>query len=180
MPEIPYEKVIYDPLKLAYLAGIVDGEGSLCIYRVNPAKYNRYQTPNFRSVLNISNTKKELFDWIEENFSNLNHKSKKHKRSIFKKNSTHERWIYEWVIQGHSLVDICTQILPYLVLKKRQAELILEFRSTYGIQKGFGSSTPLDGEILAKREDIRVEMCRLNAKGFLKAEFEHTIPNIPI
>jgi len=38
MPIIEYEKVIYDPLKLAYLAGIVDGEGSLCIYRVNPAK----------------------------------------------------------------------------------------------------------------------------------------------
>jgi hypothetical protein len=172
MPEIAYEKVIYDPLKLAYLAGIVDGEGSLCIYRVNPAKYNRYQTPNFRSVLNISNTKKELFDWIEEHFSNLNHKSKKHKRSIFKKNSTHERWIYEWVIQGHRLVDVCTQLLPYLVLKKEQAKLILKFRKTY-TQKSFGSQTPLDPKTVEKREKIRLEMCRLNAKGFLKAEFEH-------
>lgn len=177
MPEIAYEKVIYDPIKLAYLAGIVDGEGSLCIYRVNPAKYNRYQTPNFRAVLNISNTKKELFDWIEKNFSNLNHKHKKHKRSIFKKNSTHERYIYEWVIQGNRLVDICTQILPYLVLKKRQAELIIEFRSTYKIQKKFGSNTPLDSDILIKREDIRVEMSRLNAKGFLKADFEHFVPS---
>ena len=172
MPIIDYEKQIYDPVKLAYLAGIVDGEGSLCIYRVNPAKYNRYQTPNFRSVLNISNTKKELFDWIEEHFRNLNHKSKKHKRSIFKKNSTHERWIYEWVIQGLRLEDICTQLLPYLVLKKRQAELILEFRSTY-TQKNFGAQTPLNAETIAIREDIRVEMCRLNAKGFLKADFEH-------
>ena len=74
LPEIAYEKVVYDPLILAYMAGIVDGEGSLCIYRVDPASYNRYQTPNFRSVLNISNTKKELFDWIEEKFHNLNHK----------------------------------------------------------------------------------------------------------
>jgi len=176
MPVIPYEKITYDPLQLAYLAGIVDGEGSLCIYRVNPAKYNRYQSPNFRSVLNISNTKKELFDWIEENFGNLN-KSKKHRRSMFKKNSTHERWIYEWVVQGHRLVDICTQLLPYLVLKKRQAELILEFRKTYENQKGFGAHTPLDIDTISIREDIRVEMCRLNAKGFLKAEFEHFSPN---
>lgn len=175
MPEIPYTKIIYEPLKLAYLAGIVDGEGSLCIYRVNPAKYNRYKNPSYRSVLNISNTKKELFDWIEDNFGNLN-KSKKHRRSIFKKNSTHERWIYEWVVQGHRLVDICTQLLPYLVLKKRQAELIIEFRKTFDLQKGFGAHTPLDPAIMALREDIRIECSHLNAKGFLKAELEHFKP----
>ena len=176
MPIIPYEKIIYDPHKLAYLAGIVDGEGSICIYRVNPAKYNRYQNPSFRGVLNISNTKKELFDWIEEHFGNLN-KSKKHKRAIFKKNSTHERWIYEWVVQGHRLVDICTQIMPYLVLKKRQCELMIEFRKTFELQKGYGAHTPLDANIIALREDIRVEMSQLNAKGFLKAEIEHFSPN---
>lgn len=172
MPVIPYTKVIYDPLKLAYLAGIVDGEGSLCIYRVNPASYNRYQTPNFRSVLNISNTRKELVEWLDENFSNLNSGHKKHRRSIFKKNSTHERWIYEWVIQGHRLLDICEQLLPYLVLKKKQAELIIEFRKTY-TQKGFGASTPLDIETVNIREDIRTQMSRLNAKGFLKADLDH-------
>lgn len=175
MPIIEYEKIIYDPFKLAYLAGIVDGEGSICIYRVNPAKYNRYQNPCFRSVLNISNTRKELFDWIEEHFGNLNH-SKKHRRSIFKKNSTHERWIYEWVVQGHRLVDICTQILPYLVLKKRQAELTIEFRKTYELQKCFGAHTPLNPDIIALREDIRIEMSSLNAKGFLKAEIDHSFP----
>ena len=53
MPIIPYENKIYDPLILAYLAGIVDGEGSLCIYRVNPAKYNRIKILVFEPVLNI-------------------------------------------------------------------------------------------------------------------------------
>ena len=177
MPIVPYKTIIYEPLKLAYLAGIIDGEGSLCIYRVNPAKYNRYQTPNFRAGLHISNTRVELMNWLDETFSNFNSGHKKSKRSIFKKNSTHERWIYDWVVQGHRLLDICTQVLPYLVLKKRQAELIIEFRKTYETQKGFGANTPLNPEIIAIREDIRVEMCRLNAKGFLKAEFEHFIPN---
>ena len=176
MPETPYEKVIYEPLKLAYLAGIVDGEGSICIYRVNPAKYNRYQNLSFRGVLNITNTRKELFDWIEEHFSNLNH-SKKHRRSIFKKNTSHERWIYEWVIQGHRLLDICNQLLPYLVLKKRQAELMINFRKTFELQKGFGAHTPLNPEIMTLREDIRIEMSHLNAKGFLKAEIQHFSPN---
>lgn len=174
MPDIPYNKVTYEPLKLAYLAGIVDGEGSLCVYRVNPAKYNRYQTPNYRAVLNISNTRKELVSWLDDNFSNFNSGSKKHKRSIFKKNSTHERWIYEWVVQGHRLLDICEQLMPYLVLKKRQAELIIEFRKTY-TQRSFGSKTPLDPKTIEKREAIRLKMCRLNAKGFLKASFEHSI-----
>lgn len=176
MPEIPYEKIIYDPLKLAYLAGIVDGEGCLCIYRVNPAKYNRYQNPCFRSSLTISNTRKELFNWIEEHFGNLNH-SKKHRRSIFKKHSQHERWIYEWTVQGNRLVDLCNQLLPYLVLKKRQAELMIEFRKTFDLQKGFGAHTPLSPDIIALREDIRIEIKRLNAKGFLKADAESFHPD---
>lgn len=172
MPVIKYEKVIYDPIKLAYLAGIIDGEGSLCIYRVNPAKYNRYQTPNFRCALHISNTNIKLMEWLDENFSNFNSKHKQCKRSIFRKNSVHDRWIYDWCVQAHRLVDLCQQVLPYLVLKKRQAELILEFRSTY-TQKSFGNKTPLDPKTVEKRENIRIEMSKLNAKGFLKAELEH-------
>jgi|SRR5271154_16820 len=174
MPEIPYEKIIYNPSMLAYLAGIVDGKGSICIFRINPAKYNRYQNPCFRGVLTISNTREELFEWIEKNFGDLN-KSKKHRRSIFKKNSTHEGWIYEWVIQGPRLVDICTQLLPFLVVKKRQAELMIQFRKTFELQKGYGAHTTLDPEIIALREDIRIEMSNLNAKRFLK--FEHFSPN---
>jgi len=63
--------------------------------------------------------------------------------------------------------------LPYLVLKKRQAELMIEFRKTFELQKGYGAHTPLDPSIIALREDIRVEMSHLNAKGFLKADIEH-------
>jgi len=176
MPNIPYEKVIYDPFNLAYLAGIVDGEGSICIYRVNPAKYNRYQNPSFRGALHVSNTRYELFEWIEKHFSNLN-PAKKSKRAIFRKNSIHDRWIYDWCIQGHRMTDLLQQLLPFLVLKKRQAELMIEFRKTFEIQKGFGAHTPLNPEIIALREDIRTEMTRLNAKGFLKAEYEHFSPN---
>lgn len=168
MPEIPYEKVIYDPLKLAYLAGIVDGEGCLTIYKVAPAKYNRFQNPQYRSTLKIANTNVALMDWLNKEFSNMNSGHKQHLRSIFKKNSTHERWIYEWEVQGYRLVDILTQIQPYLVLKKRQCEVLLAFRSTY-INRSFGAHKPLCPKIIAQREEHLLEIRKLNAKGFLKA-----------
>jgi hypothetical protein len=178
MPVIPYEKIVYDPLKLAYLAGIIDGEGSICAYKVYPAGYNRYANASYRCVLNISNTRKVLMDWLDENFSNFNSGQKQHKRSIYKKNSTHDRMIYEWVVQGHRLADVCGQLLPYLVLKKRQAELAIEFRGTFGIEKSFGKDRKLDPKIIEHRERILFELRELNAKGFYKAFIEdHNISN---
>lgn len=171
MPEIAYEKIIYDPLKLAYLAGIVDGEGCLTIYKVAPAKYNRFQNPQYRSTLKIANTNFALMDWLNKEFSNMNSGHKQHLRSIFKKNSTHERWIYEWEVQGFRLVDILTQIQPYLVLKRRQSEVLLAFRATY-IGRSFGAHKPLCPKIIAQREEHLLEIRKLNAKGFLKAALQ--------
>jgi hypothetical protein len=176
MPEIPYEKVIYDPIKLAYLAGIIDGEGSICAYKTYPAGYNRYVNPSYRCVLSICNTRKELLDWIDENFSNLNSGQKKYERTIFKKNCRKDakikKYIYEWVVQGHRLADVLTQVFPYLVLKKRQAELAIEFRSTFGKERSFGKDKLLDPAIIQKREEILNELHKLNSKGFLRDSIE--------
>src|SRR5258708_9345020 len=122
MPEIKYDKIIYEPLKLAYLAGIIDGEGCLTIYKVAPAKYNRFQNPQYRASCKIANTNVKLMDWLNSTFSNFNSGHKQHMRSIFKKNSIHDRWIYEWEVQGFRLVDLLTQVQPYFGLKKRQSE----------------------------------------------------------
>lgn len=176
MSKIPYTKMIYDPLKLAYLAGIVDGEGCLTIYKVAPAKYNRFQNPQYRASLKIANTNIKLVEWLDNEFSNFNSGYKQQKRSIFKKNSTHERWIYEWEVQNFRLVDVLTQIRPYLVLKKRQCEVLLAFRETYGGQT-FGAHKPLCSKIIAQREIFLQEIRVLNAKGFLKASLEYDRTN---
>ena len=163
MPERPYTKEIYDPIKLAYLAGIIDGEGCFTIYKVAPAKYNRFQNPQYRSSLTICNTKIELMEWLDETFKNLNHSHKQHRRFSRKDHLVYDRMIYEWTLQGFRLVDICNQVLPYLVIKRKQCALVVKFRETYTGNR-YGSTKGLEPHLLAEREHLRTEMGKLNAK----------------
>ena len=63
---IEFEEVDYNPIHLSYLAGIVDGEGCFCITKCNnPEKYG-CTSPKYSAQLRISNTKEELFHWIND------------------------------------------------------------------------------------------------------------------
>ncbi len=185
MPNIPYEKVIYEPLKLAYLAGIIDGEGSICAYKVYEKRYdaNHLRNASFRCCLSICNTRKELTEWVDEHFSNLNH-SKKHQRTIYKDNSSLQKsgkkcrkWIYEWLVQGDRMVDILTQTLPYLVLKKEQAKLAIEFRKTFTEGRTFGKGRLLDSSVIEQREHILNQIRKLNSKGIERDRIENLETN---
>ena len=168
MPKKEYVPQTYDPIQLAYLAGIIDGEGCFTIYKVPPAKYNRFQTAAYRASLTISNTRKELMDWLDENFKNLNQPHKAYMRTTLKKQSRHDKMIYEWTIQSFRLVDIGKQVLPYLVIKKKQCEIILAFRDTFDGINNFGSHRGADPEILQKREELRLALRTLNAKTLFR------------
>ena len=56
--------------KLAYLAGIIDGEGSIMIWKSNIDAKRRGQ---FNLRVNISSTDKCLMDWLVKNFGNIYH-----------------------------------------------------------------------------------------------------------
>lgn len=185
MPPIPYKKVTYDPLKLAYMAGIIDGEGSICAYKVYNTKYdpNHLRNPSYRCCLSICNTRKELTDWIDENFSNLN-QSIKFQRTICKDNSRLmkngkkcRKWIYEWYVQGERMVDILTQTLPYLILKKEQAQLAIKFRETFTEGRTFGKDRLLDTDVIDRREHILNQIRKLNAKGFERDRIDNLKTN---
>lgn len=164
MPKKDYIPEIYNPLHLAYLAGIIDGEGCFTIYKVPPAKYNRFQTPQYRCALTVSNTRVELMDWLDETFKNLNQPGKRYMRTTLKKQSRHDKMIYEWTLTAFRLVDISKQVLPYLVIKKKQCELILAFRETFDGINNFGSHRGSDPKVLEKRENFLIEIRKLNAK----------------
>lgn len=158
-----YTSQVYEPMILAYLAGIIDGEGCFTIYKVNPAKYNRFRSIQYRASLTISNTKKELMEWLDKKFANMNHKHKQMRRFSQKNHKIYDRMIYEWTLQGYRLMDLCKQVLPYLVLKKKQCELVIKLRETYG-DFHFGNTKCSAPEILAIREEIRLANRVLNAK----------------
>ena len=111
--------------ELAYIAGIIDGEGHLGISK-NTTKRQRQRNPKYQSEICVINTDKRLMDWLESKMGGLinarNMNGKNVKKDIWKIS-------YRWRIQESLHPELLNLILPYLVIKKRQAELIIEYWS---------------------------------------------------
>lgn len=105
-----------DPVDAAYLAGIVDADGSIYFSLSNA----------FRTVtpfLSIYNKKQELFHWIQDRFSLPVYLIERHDKQVV----PHPVYFQMNISTRKGLKSILRLIFPYLVLKKPQADLILEF-----------------------------------------------------
>lgn len=159
----PYTFKKFDPLHLAYFAGIVDGEGCFHISVLTGKRYDGYVNPHFRGVLKVSNTDKSLIDWLLRVFEGT--ESSAHRFTSSKK---FERPVYDWVVTGFRLHDLCKQVLTYLVIKKKHCENMIKFRETYPkIPIGRGSRM-LNEEILLARQSCWKEARKLNSRFHLK------------
>ena len=115
---------------------------------------NRYGT-----VLFIGNTDERLIHWIHSRFGGTIGIRKAHSKAP-RKPTWKPLW---WVnFSGASLEPVLTAALPYLVLKREQAELMLEFRKTVN---GVGHNENTPDSVLQKRADIKARMTSLNIRG---------------
>ena len=110
-PRIKVPKVKW---KLAYMAGIIDGEGTICFVESKTAKYGRVPT------IGIANTSLELLRWIEKVFGgNINRKPVKGKN---------RKPQYQWRCRAMREVLILGEaILPLLVVKKDACKRVIAF-----------------------------------------------------
>jgi hypothetical protein len=144
--------------KLSYMAGFMDGEGSFSItktYSVQRKKDGSKITYLvYKLWVSVTNTNREVMDWVAKNFggkvltgSNKN-RNPKHKTR------------YTWALSSFSDIEKFTLgILPYLIVKRQQALLTLEFCRT-GQKTSIGEW--LGQEVQQKRDELRREMMRLN------------------
>ena len=155
---IKYVQKIHDPLHLSYLAGIIDGEGCFHACKLKNKPGDGYKNGHYRCVLKVSNTDIKLFEWLQNTFRGTCSASFKETRDkLFKRD------IYEWVVTGHRLLDLCRQVLPYLIIKKRHCELIIKFRESFPMNLGRGSRE-ITPEEQTLREDCIAEIKKLNAR----------------
>jgi len=98
----------------AYIAGIIDGEGSIMLTKFHN---NQYPAP----CVSISSTTIELLQWIKEKTKVGTIKSKKNYNKINHKDS------YTYIVKYDNAIELLKQIQPYLIIeiKKKRAELIL-------------------------------------------------------
>lgn len=72
---------------------------------------------------------------------------------------------FGWVLTGEGAATFAAAIGPYLVLKRRQAELVVDFVATISREVG----VPLSVETIRRRADLYAEMRLLNVSGRGKA-----------
>lgn len=115
--------------ELAYLGGIVDGEGTITVQM-----RKRYARP----YVTISNTSFLLRDWLQE-------------RGFTPQMAlnSNKRWYWRITWSGYAVDTLLLALRPYLVIKARHADLLLEFISIRRRQSKHGQPTARMLEIAA-------------------------------
>jgi len=156
---LDYIPTQYRPVDLAYMAGIVDGEGCFFMCKLPKKEGDGYTTEHYRGLLKIDNTDIRLLDWIDNTFSGT---SSARCRSTSSRKF--EREVFTWNATGDRLLDLCEQILPYLIIKKEQCEIMIRFRKTYTAKLG---SNKLSKETIEARQTCLEEIRKLNSRWHL-------------
>ena len=139
--------------QIAYLAGIIDGEGCFYIGRVKQGKYgNGFQ---WHAFLKITNCDQELIIWLEQTFG-----GSKDSRYRWTSKKKFTRPVYNWQASGPMLDYILHFVQPFLIIKSYQCAVMKVYRTTC---KNIGSKR-LPEEISLKRTVHMVEMRRANSR----------------
>ena len=130
---------------LAYTAGVIDGEGSISII-------------DKQVGVKVGNTKEWLCQWLKMQYGGyIWHQNAKGNQVEF--------WV--WTITTRKAASFLKLILPYLQLKRPQAELAIMFQAT---QKHGGSKgSRYSDEERAVKEAQRILMHQYNKRGRLEA-----------
>jgi hypothetical protein len=133
-----------DATVYAYAAGILDGEGCIRI-----AKHSRSDGGlKYSARITVVNTSMALLEWFVSKFGGR----------IYEHHAGSENWrqCYRYEISGYAAGELCKAVLPYLVIKRRQAEIVIGFKPS--VKR---CTTPTSAE----ENDRRNEASSLNKRG---------------
>lgn len=163
---------------IAYIAGIVDGEGTISLHGAN-RKQRQTGSAFYYPFVQLANTNKTLIDWLDINIPI--------KHGIYGYHRNPDKQKPSWLIQfrGSYAVEFCRWVLPYLVGKKRQAEILLEYWEGAAAhnksKRGYWNvNNPMPPEVAELRHKLYAECRKLNAKGPIKENVEDVINQIAV
>ena len=114
-----------DKEKFIYLAGIIDGEGTISIEKTSK---NR-PLPFYFARLTITNTNKDLLNWITSNFEGKLFPKKQYQSPG---RSLGAQPCFYWHAFGDKMEYILSNILEFSIVKKEHILNFLEYRKTIG------------------------------------------------
>lgn len=177
-----YVSQIDPPLSIdeaAWLAGFIDGEGCLQIQMTNSKRDRHVRSTTCTISISQAEPRTDVLYWLRDRIGGTVNSHGTHLR-----NPKHNK-SYSWSISGANVSAVCDAILPYLKLKKRQAELLIENQATklsshMGTRKGTKrDSLRITPEIISLREAQHAELKALNKRGVGSAASINTTLGMP-
>lgn len=155
-----YIRKEYTVAEAAYMAGIMDGEGTFYIGNYSGNRKNGDK--HFQTLIAVATTDKSLMEWL---FNTFGGGFREYTPKQMAKNS--RKQVYRWQATSNRMLHICEIILPYLVIKKRQSEIMIEIRKTFDDKqniKGRQHVQNLPKGILELRQILMDELKLLHAR----------------
>lgn len=142
-------------IQLAYAAGIMDGEGTITI--VNSKCQTCRRDRRHRTAIMMSNTNLKVVklfqSWFGGSLITLPHRELDRKQQ------------YRWTLTSlDDELDFLYALQPYLIIKRKHAEIAIEF--LLGAHKQWNQWTLTDAEF-DRREKLHIKIKRLNQRGLL-------------
>lgn len=139
-------------IDMAYVAGLMDGDGSFSI-----AKEKTNSSPLYYPMLQLSKSSKIVMDSLVEIIggkfftANRVHKCK---------DGSNGSVIYQWKLRGSTNVrPVLNELREFLKIKQDRADLLLSFIDSFNFVRGY----KLSSDKLADRERYYLKMIKLNS-----------------
>jgi hypothetical protein len=137
-------------IDMAYMAGIMDGDGSFSIIKL---KTNA--SPLYYPFLQLVNRREEMIDFCKKNFGGSVHLPAKH----ICKDGSEGNQVYRWRLRGIEHVGpVLENIIPFLKIKRDRAEFLRDFIANFKFKRGYR----LSHDDLAARERDYLKMVNFN------------------
>lgn len=156
-----------EEVRLGYIAGILDGEGSIMIQRQASKSFMKQREergcfyPHYSPAIRIGMLEKTPLDFIVE-ATQIG--------KVYKEKPYHrKRPMFRWMIRSkEEITKFLIPLIPCLLVKKQQAELCLTFVKEWVSHNGIR----LTPEVIAQREGAWLQMRKLNGVITLPATTE--------
>lgn len=142
-----------------YIAGLMDGEGAFMI-KFTAGKKRPYFQPLLVLSMNHEETVRFVADKFGVTYAPISRKRKSHVGGEEK--VTVKTTYRTLVLVEDDIKRVLTTLLPSLITKKKQAELILEF---IRMKQDFSGTRVAYKDLLLKQAEIYTDVGRLQTKG---------------
>lgn len=149
-----WDKMVEDNISAtqwAYLAGLIDGEGNVGVYRHENKKY---WSSLYSAKIIITSTSEEVIAWLLNNIGG----------SFWARSRKNSKWkhCYCWYPNMSDMLTVCHGVLPYAVIKREQIKLLMQY--PFGLGRG-QSSTKSITDLKQKLYKRTLKLNKVGANG---------------